>query len=99
MKIRKGDNVIILTGKDKGKTGVVTTALPKTEQVIVEGLNTVTRHQKNRRVRSQGQVIEKSVPIHVSNVSLLENNKPVRVGYAIKDGKKVRISRKTGSSV
>lgn len=103
MKIRKGDTVKILTGKDKGKTGTVLTALPRTEQVIIEGVNVVKRHQKNRRTRSQGQIIEKSLPIHVSNVALMEGDKPVRIGYTFEgEGekrKKVRIARPSGKKI
>lgn len=94
---------MVLAGKDRGKTGSVTKALPETDQVIVDGINVKTRHQKNRYARSQGQIIEKSAPIHVSNVALVEGKKPVRVGYKIegegKDAKKVRVSRKTGKTV
>ena len=99
MKIKKGDNVMVLAGKDKGKTGSVVRTLPRENKVIVEGINTVTKHQKNRRVRSQGQVIEKSAPVHISNVALVEGKQPVRVGYEIKDGKKTRISRKSGKEI
>lgn len=99
MKIKKGDNVIVIAGKDKGKTGAVTQTLPNTDQVIIDGINVATRHQKNRRMRSQGQIIEKSMPIHVSNVSLLEGKKPVRVGYKVEDGKKTRISRASGKAI
>ena len=103
MKIKKGDNVVVIAGKDKGKTGSVTEALPKTDQVIVDGLNIITKHSKNKRVRSQGQVIKKSAPIHVSNVAFLEGKKPVRIGYKIegegKDAKKVRISRQSGKTL
>ena len=99
MKIKKGDNVIVIAGKDKGKTGKVTRSFPVRDQVIVEGLNTVTKHQKNRQVRSQGQIIEKSAPIHVSNVALLEGKKAVRLGYKLEGDKKLRISKKTGKSV
>ncbi|MBP9836228.1 MAG: 50S ribosomal protein L24 [Candidatus Pacebacteria bacterium] len=103
MKIRKGDTVQIIAGKDKGKTGSVLTALPRTEQVIIEGMNVVKKHQKNRRTRSQGQIIEKSLPIHVSNVALLEGDKPVRVGYSIEgEGekrKKVRVARPSGKKL
>lgn len=103
MKIRKGDTVKVITGKDKGKTGSVLTVLKSTNQVIIEGINEVKRHQKNRRVRSQGQIIEKSMPIHVSNVSLLEGEKAVRAGY-IFDGegekrKKVRVARPSGKKI
>lgn len=103
MKIRKGDTVQIIAGKDKGKTGTILTALPRTEQVIIEGINVVKKHQKNRRVRSQGQIIDKSLPIHVSNVALLDGNKPVRVGYSIEgEGekrKKVRVARPSGKKL
>jgi len=103
MKIKKGDNVIVIAGKDKGKTGTVTQTLPKSDQVLIDGINVATRHQKNRRSRSQGQIIEKTMPIHVSNVSLLEGKKPVRVGYKVEvDGdkkKKTRISRASGKTI
>jgi large subunit ribosomal protein L24 len=103
MKIKKGDNVIVTTGKDKGKTGSILETLPKTDQVVIDGVNVATRHQKNKRARSQGQIIEKSMPIHVSNVSLVEGKKPVRVGYKVeKDGdktKKTRISRASGKAI
>jgi large subunit ribosomal protein L24 len=103
MKIRKGDTVQIIAGKDKGKTGSVLTAMPRTEQVVIEGMNVVKKHQKNRRSRSQGQIIEKSLPIHVSNVALLEGDRPVRVGYSIEgEGekrKKVRVARPSGKKL
>ena len=99
MKIKKGDNVMVIAGKEKGKTGTVTQTLPKSDQVIIDGMNMATRHQKNRRARSQGQIIEKPMPIHVSNVSLVEGKKPVRAGYKVEDGKKVRISRASGKTI
>lgn len=103
MKIRKGDTVQVIAGKDKGKTGSVVKAMPKTEQVIVEGINVATRHTKNRRVRSQGQIIEKSMPLHVSNVALIEDKKPVRAGYSMegegKEVKKVRVARPSGKKI
>lgn len=93
----------IIAGKDKGKTGSVLTAMPRTEQVVIEGMNVVKKHQKNRRSRSQGQIIEKSLPIHVSNVALLEGDRPVRVGYSIEgEGekrKKVRVARPSGKKL
>lgn len=95
--------MIVVAGKDKGKTGEVVRALPSREQVLIEGVNTITRHQKNRRMRSQGQIIEKSAPIHVSNVALIEGKKPVRTGYKTegtgKDAKKVRVSRASGKQI
>ena len=103
MKIRKGDTVKVTAGKDKGKTGTVLLTLKETEQVVIEGVNEVKRHQKNRRTRSQGQIIEKSMPIHVSNVSLMEGNKLVRAGYTFEgEGekrKKVRVSKATGKKI
>lgn len=99
MKIRQGDTVKVIAGKDKGKTGTVLTTLNATEQVVIEGVNVVKRHQKNRRTRSQGQIIEKSMPIHVSNVALMEGDKTVRVGYTMEGDKKVRISRASGKKI
>jgi len=90
---------MVIAGKDKGKTGAVTDTFATTEQVIVEGVNVATKHQKNRRIRSQGQLIEKAMPIHVSNVAVVEGGKPVRVGYQIEDGKKVRVSRPSGKKI
>lgn len=103
MKIKQGDTVKVIAGKDKGKTGTVLTTLKDTEQVIIEGVNVVKRHQRNRRTRSQGQIVEKSMPIHVSNVSLMEGDQVVRAGYTFEgEGdkrKKVRISRKTEKKI
>ena len=103
MKIKQGDTVKVIAGKDKGKTGSVLTILKDSDQVVIEGVNVVKRHQKNRRSRSQGQIIEKSMPIHVSNVSLMEGDKVVRAGYTFEgEGdkrKKVRISRASGKKI
>lgn len=103
MKIKQGDTVKVIAGKDKGKTGSVLTILKASDQVVIEGVNVVKRHQKNRRSRSQGQIIEKSMPIHVSNVSLMEGDKVVRAGYTFEgEGdkrKKVRISRASGKKI
>jgi len=103
MKIKKGDTVKIIAGKDKGKTGSVIATLSETHQVVVEEVNVVKRHQKNKRSRSQGQIIEKSMPIHVSNVSLMEGDKAVRAGFAFEgEGdkrKKVRVSKATGKTI
>lgn len=103
MKIKKGDSVIVIAGKDKGKTGAVEKTLVAIDKVIVKGVNVVTKHQKNKRARSQGQLIEMEMPIHVSNVALMEGGKAVRVGYKVEGegdkAKKVRISRKTGKTI
>jgi len=95
--------VKVITGKDKGKTGSVLVTLTETDQVVVEDVNVVKRHQKNKRSRSQGQIIEKSMPIHVSNVALMEGDKAVRAGYIFEgEGdkrKKVRIARPSGKKI
>ena len=103
MKIKQGDTVKVIAGKDKGKTGTILSTLKGTDQVVIEGINVAKRHQKNKRSRSQGQIIEKSMPIHVSNVSLMEGDKVVRAGYKMegegKDMKKVRIFRASGKKI
>ncbi len=99
MKIKQGDTVKVIAGKDKGKTGTILSTLKETDQVVIEGVNVAKRHQKNKRARSQGQIIEKSMPIHVSNVSLMEGDKTVRAGYMMEGGKKVRISRASGKKI
>lgn len=103
MKIRKGDTVKVLSGKDKGKTGTVLSTDKATERVVIEGVNVVTKHQKNKRSRSMGQIIEKSMPISASNVGLMEGGKTVRVGY-IFEGEgdkrvKVRVARPSGKKI
>lgn len=99
MKIKQGDTVKVIAGKDKGKTGTILSTLKGKDQVVIEGINVAKRHQKNKRARSQGQIIEKSMPIHVSNVSLMEGDKTVRVGYKMEDNKKVRVSRASGKKI
>ena len=103
MKIKQGDTVKVIAGKDKGKTGTILSTHKEKDQVVIEGVNVAKRHQKNKRARSQGQIIEKSMPIHVSNVSLMEGNKTVRVGYKMEgegdNQKKVRVSRASGKKI
>lgn len=101
MKIKKGDTVIVIAGKDRGKAGTVVRALPKTEQVLLDGVNIVKRHQRARRQGQKGQIVERSLPIHVSNVALKDpkSGTPTRVGYVIKDRKKVRVARKSNSTL
>lgn len=97
-KIKKGDTVVVLTGKDKGKTGEVLAVTPKQQKVLVAGVNIVKKHRKPT-MNSQGQIVEMEKPVHISNVSLMENGKPARVGFKIEDGKKFRIFKKTGNKV
>ena len=99
MKIKKGDTVRILAGKDRGREGEVTRALPSEEKVIVEGVNIAKRHQKPTSATMQGGIIDKAMPLHVSNVALISpsDGKPTRVGYRFDaDGVKIRICRRTG---
>ena len=99
MKIRKGDKVRVLTGKDRGKEGVVSRALPTDDKVIIEVVNLAKRHQKPTKATMQGGIIDKAMPIHVSNVAVLSpaDDKPTRVGYRLTDdGSKVRVCRRTG---
>lgn len=101
MKIRKGDNVVVLAGKDKGKSGKVLRAFPQKDLVLVEGVNVKKRHQRPTRQNQKGQIIDKALPLHVSNVALTDpkNGKPTRVGYKVENEKKVRIARKSGATV
>ncbi|TQM71642.1 LSU ribosomal protein L24P [Actinomadura hallensis] len=102
MKIRKGDEVIVLAGKDKGATGKVLRVDPRRERVVVEGVNLITKNIKadqQRAGRESGRVTMEA-PLHVSNVAIVEDGKPVRVGYRInEDGTKVRISRRSGKEI
>lgn len=98
MFVKKGDKVKVITGKDKNKEGVVLEAFPKKDRVIVEGVNVVKKHQKPNNAAPQGGILEKEAPIHVSNVQVIDpsNGQATRVGYKVVEGKKVRVSKKTG---
>ncbi|PKR83125.1 50S ribosomal protein L24 [Heyndrickxia camelliae] len=98
MHVKKGDKVMVITGKDKGKTGVILAAFPKKDRVIVEGVNIIKKHSKPSQVNPQGGIISQEAPIHVSNVMLLDpkSNEPTRVGYQDVNGKKVRVAKKSG---
>ncbi len=101
LKLKKGDKVIVTTGKDKGKTGEITTVFPKENKVIVGGVNMVKRHTKPSQ-ESAGGIVSKEMPIHVSNVALVDpkTGKATRVGYKVeKDGHKVRVAKKSGEVV
>ena len=101
LKIKKGDKVIVITGKDKGKTGEVTKVLVQENKVIVSGINIAKRHTKPSQ-ESAGGIISKEMPIHVSNVAYVDpkTNKPTRLGIKMdKDGHKVRVAKKSGEVV
>lgn len=100
MRIRKGDLVRVLSGKDRGKEGEVITALPRQNKVIVQGVNVAKRHQKPTRSMQQGGIIDKPLPIDVSNVALVEDGRPTRIGMRVdSDGTKTRVSRRTGGEL
>ncbi|MBR5129805.1 MAG: 50S ribosomal protein L24 [Alphaproteobacteria bacterium] len=101
MKIKKGDQVIVITGRDKGKTGEVTKAMPKENKVLVSGINLVKRHTKPTQ-ENAGGIVSKELPIHVSNVALIDpkSGKATRVGIKVeKDGSKVRVAKKSGEVI
>ena len=100
MKIRKDDTVIVLAGKDKGKTGKVLKAMPKEGRVIVEGVNVQTKHQKQTQ-KAAAEIKHQEGPVDVSNVMYYDTKEkaPTRIGYRIENGKKVRVSKKTGAVI
>ncbi|RKY95216.1 MAG: 50S ribosomal protein L24 [Ignavibacteriae bacterium] len=107
MKIRKNDNIVVIAGNDRGKTGKVLKVYPKTSRIIIEGINLRKRHTKPNQKNPQGGILEKEAPIHVSNVMILDptNNEPTRIGSQIildeKTGKKkiARVSKATGEMI
>ena len=99
-KIRKGDTVVILSGKDKGKTGEVVRSIPKESKVVVSGVNVHARHRKPTQLNPQGGIERKEAPLHVSNVALAtKDGKPTRVRFEERDGKKVRVAAKSGELI
>jgi large subunit ribosomal protein L24 len=99
-KIKKGDRVIMLTGKDKGRTGNVTKVMPKDSRVLISGLNMVQRHTRPSQGDPQGGIKHKEASVHVSNVAIVDaNGKPTRVGFKVEDGKKVRVAKTTGEVI
>ena len=99
-KIRKGDKVVVLTGRDKGRTGEVLRVMPTDDKAVVRGVNQVRRHQ--RQTQSQeGGIITKEAPIHLSNLAVADpkDGKPTRVGFELRDGKKVRVSKRSGEVI
>lgn len=101
MHVKKGDKVQVLSGKDKGKQGVILEAYPKKDRVLVEGVNIVKKHSKPSQANPQGGIISQEAPIHVSNVMPLDpkSGTPTRVGYTEVNGKKVRVAKKSGETL
>ena len=100
-KIRKGDRVVVLSGKDKGKTGEVIRAMPKAMKVVVSGVNVHARHRKASQTNPQGGIDRKEAPLHVSNVAIADptTGKATRVRFEERDGKKVRVAAKSGELI
>ena len=100
-KIRKGDQVVVLAGKDKGRTGEVIRAIPKESKVVVAGVNVHARHRKASQANPQGGIDRKEAPLHISNVALADpkTGKPTRVRFEERDGKKVRVAAKSGELI
>lgn len=102
MKIKKGDQVVVLTGKDKGVKGEVLKVLTAESRVIVQGVNVAKKHRKPTQLNPKGGIEKVELPVHVSNVALADpkDGKPTRVGYkTLKDGKKVRVAKRSGETV
>ena len=100
-KIKKGDRVVVLSGKDKGKHGEVVRSLPKDMKVVVSGVNVVTRHKKPSQAEPQGGLVRSEAPIHVSKVAIEDpkTGKPTRVGFRIENGQKVRVAKRSGEVI
>lgn len=98
LKIKKGDQVVILSGDDKGKTGEVLKAMPKENKVVVQGVNLVKRHTKPSQT-NPGGIVTKEAPVNASNVAYSKDGKATKVGYKEVNGKKVRVARKTGDVI
>ena len=99
MHVKKGDEVVVINGKYRGKRGKIVEASPSEGKVIVEGVNVVKKHTKPNQMNQNGGIVEKEAAIDVSNVMLLVDGKATRVGFEVKDGKKVRVAKATGKVI
>ena len=99
LKIRKGDTVRVITGKDKDKEGKVLSVNVKKNTVVVEGVNMVTKHQKPSAANQQGGIVNMEAPINISNVMYLHKGKPTRIGFKVEGDKKVRVAKATGETI
>jgi len=101
MHVKTGDKVMVITGKDKGKTGVILASFPKKNRVLVEGVNIVKKHSKPSQMNPQGGIISQEAPIHVSNVMPIDpkSGEPTRVGIKVENGNKVRYAKKSGEGL
>ena len=99
-KIKKGDRVVVLAGKDKGRTGTVVQVMPKDDKVVVGGVNVAVRHRKPSQANPQGGLDRFEAPLHISNVAVADKDgKPTRVRFEVRDGKKVRVAVKSGEAI
>jgi large subunit ribosomal protein L24 len=99
-KIKKGDNVVVLTGKDKGRSGTVLKVLPEDNRVVVQGINMVQRHTRPSQSNPNGGIVNKEASLHISNVAHVDSNgKPTRVGFKVEGDKKVRVAKTTGDVI
>ncbi|MCI8775233.1 MAG: 50S ribosomal protein L24 [Lachnospiraceae bacterium] len=99
MKIKKGDTVKVIAGKDKDKEGKVVSVDRKNGRVLVEGINKVTKHEKPSAANQNGGIVQKEAPIDISNVMYVHKGKPTRIGFKMENGKKVRFAKSTGDIV
>lgn len=99
LKIKKGDTVRVIAGKDKDKEGKVLLVNAKKNTVVVEGVNMITKHEKPSMANQQGGIVNKEAPINISNVMYLHKGKPTRIGFKIEGGKKVRVAKSTGETI
>ena len=101
MKLKKGDNIVVVSGKDKGKTGVIDSVLPETNQVVIDGVGMIKRHIKKSGAKQSGRIVERPRPINASNVMLVDpgTKKPTRIGRKLVDGKIVRVAKKSGTTL
>jgi large subunit ribosomal protein L24 len=100
MKLRRGDTVRVISGKDRGQEGEVVQVLPAENKVLVNGINTAKKHSKARRANQPGGIIDRDMPIDASNVMLVHKGKPTRVGFKVQaDGSKVRVAKRTGEVI
>jgi large subunit ribosomal protein L24 len=100
LKVKKGDKVVVITGRDKGKSGEIVKVLREENRVVVQGVNVAQRHQK-QSMSQEGGIVRKELPIHVSNVALIDpkTDKPTRVGYKMDGERKIRVARRSGEAL
>lgn len=101
MKLKKGDNVVVVSGKDKGKTGTIHTVFPDTNQVVIEGVAMIKRHIRKSGPKQSGRIVERPRAIDASNVMFIDpkDKKPTRIGRKMEDGKLVRVTKKSGTTL